>query len=92
MTPAPQSRIGPFLRGFGIVMLCHLGITLISLLFALLAIGLLQLAYVIPMALSARKLGQTARLQGILTAAGLTILLNGTCYVALFSSLSGPHR
>ncbi len=52
--------------------------------------GLIQLAYVIPMALKARKFGETARLQGILTAAGLTILINGICDAALFGNFHSP--
>ncbi len=77
-----------FLRGFGSVMLFHLlqiPLFIVSAIF-----GLIQLAYVIPMALKARRLGETARLQGILTAAGLTILLNGICDVTFLRNFN-PH-
>lgn len=73
-----------FLRGFGTVLLFHL--LQIPLLIICALFGLIQLAYVIPLALKARGLGETARLQGILTAAGLTILVNGICDVTLFSN------
>jgi len=49
--------------------------------------GLLQFFFVIPLALRAHKRHETARFQGILTAAGLTFLVNGTCDALLFSNL-----
>jgi hypothetical protein len=76
-----------FLRGFGVVMLFHLLQFPVFILCAL--FGLIQLAYVIPLALKAQKLGETARLQGILAAAGLTVLLNGTCDFIMFRGITG---
>ena len=88
MTPSPlppykEPNRNTFLRGFGFIMFLNVA------LFPLLVIvGLTQLTYVIPIALKAHRLGQTARLQGILVAAGLTILLNGACFVAIFSNFN----
>jgi hypothetical protein len=54
----------------------------------LVVVGVTQLTYVIPTAVRAYNRKQTARLQGVLVAAGLTILLNGACFVAVFSNFN----
>ena len=88
MTPSPENpKRNTFLRGFGFVMLLHLILTVLTFGLWLMFFGLLQLCYVIPIALKARKRHETARLQGILTAAGITILVNGTCDAWLFPIL-----
>ena len=83
--PVPQEHPerNTFLRGFGFVMLLHLALFPV-----LFIVGVTQLAYVIPIAIRARNRGHTARLQGVLVAAGLTFLLNGLCFVALFSNFN----
>jgi hypothetical protein len=50
----------------------------------------LETEHVVPIALRARKRSHTARLQGVLVAAGLTFLLNGLCLTAVFSNFD--HR
>jgi hypothetical protein len=88
MTPSPPNpERNTFLRGFGLVLLLHLALVVASFGMVLFLIGLLQLAYVIPFAIKARKQHETARLQGILVAAGITILLNGACYAFILTDL-----
>ena len=66
-----------FLRGFVMVMLLHI----LQIVFltgpSLFLVGVTQLLYVIPIAWLAYKRLETRRLHGILTAAGITILING---------------
>lgn len=83
MTPAPENpERNSFLRGFGFVLVLHLiqvPLVAVSMGIALFVVGLTQLAYVIPLAVKAVRRHETARLQGILVAAGITILINGIC-------------
>ena len=79
-----------FVRGFVVVMLFHLIMLPLGLLtvgITILFIGLAQLAYVIPMARKAYKLGETARMQGILAAAGVTVLVNCMCDAKMLPNL-----
>ena len=73
-----------FVRGFVTVMLLHI----LQIVFlrgpSLFLVGVTQLLYVIPVAWMAYKRHQTRRLQGILTAAGITILINGLCDLLVF--------
>ena len=88
MTPSPMHpHRNTFLRGFGFVMLLHLIVSLLTMGLWLILFGLLQFCYVIPLALKARKRHETARFQGILTAAGITILINGTCDALILPNL-----
>lgn len=52
------------------------------------AMGLTQLVYVVPLALWLRHKKRTALLQGVLIAAGLTLLGNGLCTVLMRFSFS----
>jgi hypothetical protein len=78
-----------FLRGFTAVMLLHLLQIVFLRILSLFLVGLTQLLYVIPIAWMAYQRHQTPRLQGILTAAGTTFLLNAICdFVILQVGLS----
>ncbi len=74
-------------RGFGIVMLFHLGMTLLTMGLWLVLLGIFQLAYVIPIARKAHKRHEKARLQGVLIAAGVTVLVNGICDAVVLPNL-----
>ena len=83
--PDDHPERNTFLRGFGFIMFLNVA------LFPLwVVVGVTQLTYVIPTAVRAYNRKQTARLQGVLVAAGLTFLLNGACFVAVFSNFN-PH-
>ncbi len=53
---------------------------------ALCGIGLIQLLYVVPLVVSAYRRGRTRTKNGILIAAGITLLLNATCFGLVMSS------
>ena len=55
----------------------------------LLFIGVVQLAWVIPMVIHFRKKGAPQTANGILIFAGLTFLLNATCWGVVAGGLSG---
>ncbi len=83
MTPEPADPArNSFLRGFGFAMVLNLiqiPLAVMTMGIALFVVGLTQLFYVIPIAWKAYKRHETARLQGIVLAAGITILINGIC-------------
>ena len=73
-----------FLRGFFTVMLLHI----LQIVFltgpSLFLVGVTQLLYVVPIAWWAYKRHDTRRLQGIITAAGITIVVNVLCYLLVW--------
>jgi hypothetical protein len=46
--------------------------------------GLVQLVYVVPLALRMRRRGNTELMKGVIVAAVLTALLNGSCFLWLY--------
>lgn len=84
-----MSERNSFYRGFGVVLLLDLIPTATFFLMGLTCI--IQLAWVIPMALKAHKLNETQRLQGILSAAGLMVLINGICDYSLATGMHNMH-
>lgn len=90
MSPTPRPEKNTFRRGFGLVMLLNLiQIPLIPLTMGLtiIVLGVFQLFYVVPIAWRAHKRQEKARLQGVLTAAGVTFLVNGICDVVVLPKL-----
>ncbi|MBD1910449.1 MULTISPECIES: hypothetical protein [unclassified Leptolyngbya] len=49
---------------------------------------LLQLAYVIPLALRLKRQGKTGMMKGVIIGATITALLNGTCSFMVFRAVS----
>ena len=98
-TAAKTITAGQVGWGFGIAMICHLLLFLLFPLIALVdAMGMksgdalfiaffnpgaTQLFYEIPLLLFFNKRGERGKFRGVLIAMGLTILLNGLCWVAL---------
>lgn len=77
----PQRNTFP--RGFTTVMMLHILQIVFLKFLSLFLVGLTQLGYVIPVAWIAHKRHETPRLQGILSAAAITILVNGIGYFAI---------
>ena len=54
----------------------------------LLGVGLVQVVYIIPAFIIARNRGETGIAKGLLIGAGITFLLNATCFGVMIFSLS----
>ncbi len=54
----------------------------------LLGIGIVQLAWILPLYFSFRKRGETETAKGVLIGAGITFLLNAGCWGVVMTSLS----
>jgi hypothetical protein len=55
------------------------------------AIGVIQLAWIIPLTRKHKRLGRPETVKGIWLAAGITFLLNAACWGALMFGLSGAN-
>ena len=86
-----MSQPGSVAKGFLLVCALHVAFVVVTLAFAtwfpiavggilLLAIGLTQLAYVVPLLVWASRRHESRTTKGIVIAAGLTLLLNGACF------------
>jgi len=83
----PKSE-GSILKGFALGAAVNVGalvagiITLAAIIgvFILLAIGILQAAWIIPMVVHFRKSGQPETAKGVIIAAAITFLLNAGCW------------
>lgn len=53
------------------------------------AVGVFQFLYIIPLAIYFWRCGKTATLQGVLIGAGITFLINGGCWGLVAVSLGG---
>jgi hypothetical protein len=82
------SEKGSFWRGFLIAAAVTIGAVIVGAItlvagigiVILLGIGLVQLAWVLPMYFSYRRKGETQTANGVLLAAGITFLLNASCW------------
>ncbi|NOT61614.1 MAG: hypothetical protein HOP19_15465 [Acidobacteria bacterium] len=87
-TPPPnQTKNTDWLLGIGLLLLLHLiqiPIAVLTVGTSLLAIGLVQLIYVIPFVLHFRKKGRPGIAKGLIIGAALTLLLTGTCTALFF--------
>lgn len=85
---APPDR-GSVWKGLGLLALLHLiQIPLIPLFFSWLFVGISQLAYVIPAVIILGRKGRRDTQKGIWIGAGITALVNATCFGFVLSSLS----
>lgn len=87
-TAPPPKTLGHALLGLLILVVCHVLVALASGFVALLAIGLVQLAYVIPGVVIARKSTRPGIATGLIIGAALTFILNAGCYAVLFIQLA----
>jgi hypothetical protein len=83
--PPPRDTIG---TGVLRLLLLHLWQIPLSLVAGPVWIGISQLAYVIPQALSYRKQGRSESLKGLWIGAGVTFLLNAGCFGLVLYSLA----
>ena len=80
--------------GLGLLLLLHLiqiPLAAVTLGLSLIALGLTQLAYVIPAVIIARRKGRPGIAKGLIIGAALTFLLNGTCTIYFFSNPMNFH-
>lgn len=84
--PSHRTELREVLLGIGILFLCHFAVyaatTLFSLLaFALISIGISQLAYAIPLYRRFRREGRPAVAKGIVIGGIMTLFLQGGCFI-----------
>ena len=88
LTPPPSNATNyDWLLGIGLLLLLHLiqiPLAAMTMAMSLLAIGLTQLAYVIPFVIHFRKKGRPGIAKGLIIGAAITFLLNGTCTAMFF--------
>ena len=80
-----------FAWGFGIVMLLHIVLIVIFFRLPLYLIGVTQFLYVAPIAWLAYRRSHIFFLQGVLTAAGITVLIDGACYFMVTAATSSTR-
>ena len=86
--PQTPGGHGSFWAGFGLAALINIGavvagfVTLVAGIgiVILLGLGLVQLAWIVPMYIRYRRQGKSQNALGVLLAAGVTFLLNAGCY------------
>ncbi len=75
-------NLGQLILG-GITLAIGIGAVIIA------GFGLVQLAYVIPLAIKAKRTGKRERMKGIIIAASVTFLLSIACWGVVIGGLSG---
>ena len=88
LTPPPSNATSyDWLLGIGLLLLLHLiqiPLAAMTMAMSLLAIGLTQLAYVIPFVIHFRKKDRPGIAKGLIIGAAITLLLTGTCTALFF--------
>ena len=90
-----EPKESSIIAGFGLAVLCNVILLPITLLVAgtlvpilslapLLFIGVIQWIYVIPLMIWYLRSGRKPMAQGLLIGAGITLLINGSCWGVLF--------
>lgn len=85
--PPTKPPIPDWVLGIGLLLLLHLiqiPLAVISMGITLIAIGLTQLAYVIPAIIIYKKKNRPGMVKGLIIGAAITFLLNGTCTALFF--------
>lgn len=83
------AHVGSVGSGIGWLVVAHLvGQIILSPLMGFVWISLSQLIYVIPMAISFSKKGESETIKGLWIGAGITVLLNAACFGIILFSLS----
>lgn len=81
---------GSIWKGLGLLALLHLiQIPLYPLILPLVLIGVSQLVYVVPAVLILRRKGRFDTVKGLWIGAGITLLLNATCFGLVLASIGG---
>lgn len=83
-----------WLLGLGLLLLLHLiqiPLAVISMGLSLVAIGLTQLAYVIPAIIIYKKKNRPGVVKGLIIGAAITLLLTGTCTALFFLTPPNFH-
>jgi len=85
--PSSNATKGDWLLGILLLLLLHLiqiPLAAMTMAMSLIAIGVTQLAYVIPFVIYFRKKGRPGIAKGLIIGAAITFLLNGTCTAIFF--------
>jgi hypothetical protein len=78
-------------RGVGLAFLLHLiqiPLTFVTSFFSLIFIGISQLLYIVPAIVIYHRKGRPGVVKGLIIAAAITFLLNGTCTLIVFAAFS----
>ena len=92
--PPTETREFDWARGLGLLLLLHLiqiPLAVLTAGMSLLAIGLTQLAYVIPFVIHFRKKERPGIAKGLIIGAAITLLLTGTCTALFFLNPPNFH-
>lgn len=87
LPPPAKPPIPDWALGIGLLLVLHLiqiPFAAVSMGISLIAIGLTQLAYVIPFILLYKKRNRPSIVKGLIIGAAITFLLNGTCTALFF--------
>lgn len=87
LPPPAKPPIPDWALGLGLLLLLHLiqiPLAVISMGMSLIAIGLVQLVYLIPAVIIYKKQNRPGVVKGLIIGAALTFLLNGTCTALFF--------
>lgn len=79
-------------KGFFLIAGINILVSIIGIVFYpfILAIGLVQLLYVVPLAMNASKKNQKNVMKGMIIASSVTFLLNASCYGLFFGLMQSP--
>jgi hypothetical protein len=86
--PEPAESPGSIGRGIGLLLLLHLVQLVLLPVGGVFYIGLSQLLYVVPAAIVLARRGRSQTHKGLWIGAGITFLLNATCFGVILVSLS----
>ncbi len=92
--PPTKPPIPDWALGIGLLLLLHLiqiPLAAMSMGISLIAIGLTQLAYVIPAIIICKKKNRPGMVKGLIIGAAITFLLNGTCTALFFLNPPNFH-
>lgn len=97
-----RNKTTEIIKGMGWLLLCHTGLVALAVLLihlyapvgisvfqVVLAIGLAQLLYVIPLCLRFRRRRRFSALKGVVLGAIITVVLSEIFYIILFNQLVG---
>jgi formate-dependent nitrite reductase membrane component NrfD len=90
--PSAPDR-GNIWAGFGLAAAINIGAAIVGIITVVIpfVIGVVQLAWIIPMVITFRRKGKTEMAKGIIIAAAITFLLNAGCWGLLLGNLGNMH-
>ena len=94
---ATSDNSSELMKGLGLIWLLNVAQLIVGVITLMIGIGaviiaafgLVQLAYVIPLALRAKRTGNRGRMKGMIIAGCVTFLLSIACWGVVIGSLSG---